>query len=177
MKNAVVIFLRKKWGNYVLLARKHAGSEIAGLKWNGYGGKMKSGETPKQAIIRETDEETEGSIQLLQSDLKYRGVVKFYNSDDDIANFRVHLFVADNVITELPKSTEVMIDPKWFWFDELPYSDMMPADKLFLPLILEKGLAVRGRVVFDPGFKGVKDFSYQELTKPEVETLLAEVEK
>lgn len=176
MKNAVVIFLRKRGGHEVLLAQKHSGSEIAGLKWNGYGGKMEPGENVRQATIRETDEESDGSIRLSPADLKYHGVVEFYNSDK-VANFRVHFLLADNVITELPKSTEVMIDPQWFWFSDLPWSQMMPADKLILPLILEKDLVIEGRVVFEPGFKGVKDFSYRELTKPEIEALLAEVQK
>ena len=176
MKNAVVIFIMRKNRREILLAQKHKGSEIAGLKWNGYGGKIDPGEKPLKAIIRETDEESDGSIIIKGEDLIYGGVISFYNSDG-ISDFRVHVFFLDDKFVGLPLSTEVMIDPTWFNFEKLDQVDMMPADKLFLPIILKQGKTIRGRVVFEPGFKGVKEFTYEEISPAEADALLQEVEK
>ncbi|MEI6190877.1 MAG: NUDIX domain-containing protein [bacterium] len=176
MKNAVVLFLLRQSDKEVLLAQKHKGSEIAGLKWNGYGGKIELGETPVIAMIRETVEETNSSILIKEKDLKYGGIISFYNSDG-ISDFRVHIFYCSDAFTGQPLSTEVMINPTWFALDRLDQVDMMPADRLFLPIILKDKKVISGEVVFEKGFKGVKKFSYKEISTKEISKLLGEVQE
>ena len=176
MKNAVVLFLLRQTDKEVLLAQKHKGSEIAGLKWNGYGGKIEPGETPVIAMIRETAEETDNSVLIKEKDLKYGGVISFYNNDE-VSDFRVHIFYCSDVFTGHPLSTEVMVNPTWFDLDQLDQVDMMPADKLFLPIILKYKKVINGEVVFEKGFKGVKNFSYKEISMEEINKLLGEVQK
>ena len=176
MKNAVVLFLLRQSDTEVLLAQKHKGSEIASLKWNGYGGKIEPSETPAVAMIRETAEETNNSVLISEKDLKYGGIISFYNSDG-ISDFRVHIFYCSNIFTGQPLSTEVMINPTWFALDQLDQADMMPADKLFLPIILKDKKVISGEVVFEKGFKGVKKFSYKEISAEEIKNFLGEVQK
>lgn len=176
MKNAVVLFLLRRSDKEVLLAQKHKGSEIAGLKWNGYGGKIELGETPMMATIRETAEETNNSILIKEKDLKYGGIISFYNSDG-ISDFRVHIFYGSDIFTDQPLSTEVMTSPTWFALDRLEQVDMMPADKLFLPIILKDKKVIGGEVIFEKGFKGIKKFSYKEISTKEINNLLGEVQK
>jgi hypothetical protein len=70
-----------------------------------------------------------------------------------------------------------MINPTWFTFDQLEQVDMMPADKLFLPIILKDKKVINGEVIFEKGFKGVKNFSYKEISTKEINKLLGEVQK
>jgi 8-oxo-dGTP diphosphatase len=175
MKNAVVVFLLRRAGRQILLAQKHKGSEVAGLKWNGYGGKIEAGETPGFAAVREIMEETDGAVRITERDLHYGGVIEFYNCDE-VSDFRVHLFYCFDVYVSTPPSTEVMINPTWFDLDNIDQVDMMPADKLFLPLVLKQRKTIQGKVIFEKGFKSVREFSYTEIFSDEIETLLGEVQ-
>jgi hypothetical protein len=53
----------------------------------------------------------------------------------------------------------------------------MPADRLFLPIILKDKKVINGEVIFEKGFKGVKKFSYKEISTKEINKLLGEVQK
>ena len=64
-----LLFLRR--GNEILLARKKRG--FGKGKYNGVGGKLKKGESPEMAMVREAREEI--SITPIQYDKK--GIVEF----------------------------------------------------------------------------------------------------
>ena len=127
------------------------------------------------ATVREMFEESDGCIKIKEKDLRYGGVIVFIN-DDGVSDFRVHMFYGLDIFTGLPPSTGVMQDPTWFDISSLGKLDMMPADRFFLPMILSDRKVIRGKVIFEKGFKGVKEFFYEEISSHEIQTLLGEIQ-
>lgn len=123
-----LLFLFK--GKQILLAEKKRGYGVG--KYNGIGGKLESGETVEQAMIRETQEE------IVVTPIHYvkRGVIKFdeYRDGEPII-IRVHVFTAD-AFTGEPQETEEMC-PVWVDVDKIPLERMYATDQLWLPIILE----------------------------------------
>ncbi len=129
MKLETTLCLLKK-DNHILLAMKKRG--FGEGKYNGVGGKIEEGETPEEAMIRETEEE----IMVTPTQYEKVGVLSFdeyYKGQK--GNVVFHLYVASEWIGE-PKETEEMC-PKWFDITDIPYDNMFPDDKYWLPLILE----------------------------------------
>ena len=122
------MLLRKD--NEILLAKKKRG--FGEGKYNGVGGKLEDGETPEEAMIRETEEE----IMITPTKYEKMGVIEFLEYvKEERANVKFHLYVATEWEGN-PKESEEMI-PKWFSLDNLPYNEMFPDDKYWLPYILE----------------------------------------
>ncbi len=123
-----LLLLRKD--NEILLAKKKRG--FGEGKYNGVGGKLEDGETPEEAMIRETEEE----IMITPTKYEKMGVIEFLEYvKEERANVKFHLYVATEWEGN-PKESEEMI-PKWFSLDNLPYNEMFPDDKYWLPYILE----------------------------------------
>lgn len=123
-----LLLLRKD--NEILLAKKKRG--FGEGKYNGVGGKLEEGETPEEAMIRETEEE----IMITPTKYEKMGVIEFLEYvKGERANVKFHLYVATEWIG-IPKESEEMI-PKWFSLDNLPYNEMFPDDIYWLPYILE----------------------------------------
>ncbi|MFA6588042.1 MAG: 8-oxo-dGTP diphosphatase [Patescibacteria group bacterium] len=122
----------------ILLGMKKRGFGVN--RWNGFGGKVRPGETIMEAAKREMFEEA--NIQIL--DLKFRGILTFeFEGQTDI--LEVHLFSSDKYLGE-PKETEEM-KPQWFKHNQIPFTDMWPDDPYWLPLVLE-GKNVEGKFLF-----------------------------
>lgn len=98
-------------------------------RWNGFGGKIREGETIEQAAVREFEEEA-GITPL---DIRERGVMNFYLQDSD-EHIEVHLFSAAQFEGE-PREPEEM-KPEWFSEHEIPFAQMWPDDKHWFPLFL-----------------------------------------
>lgn len=127
-------------GDEILLAMKKRGFG-AGL-WNGYGGKLKDGESIYDAAKREVKEE----IDIDVKSMKKVGVLDFYfEGDKPDWNQQVHVFLIQEYNGE-PKESEEML-PKWFKINEIPYDKMWEDDKFWLPRVIE-GHSVYGRFVF-----------------------------
>ena len=130
-----------KKDNNILLAMKKRGFGIG--KYNGVGGKIKQGETPEEAMIRETTEE------INVTPIKYEkvGFIEFdeyYKGKKE--NVAFHLYF----VTEWegkPTESEEM-NPKWFNIKDIPYDKMLPDDKHWLPLVLE-GKRIKAYFDFD----------------------------
>lgn len=111
-KEGTVCFLVD--GDKVLLALKKRGHGEG--YWNGVGGKLLPGESPKQAAIRETNEEI--GVELLK--LTKVGELTYGDA------FFVHVFIAIKWKGE-PIETEEM-NPKWFAKSKVPYNKMWDKD-------------------------------------------------
>ena len=110
-------------GDEVLLGmkkQKHKKSFGVG-KWNGFGGKIESGETSEQAAIRECQEECN------VTPIKPNKVAKISFIDEASGiNDNVDVYLCDKWDGE-PQETDEMI-PKWFKKDSLPFENMWSDD-------------------------------------------------
>jgi 8-oxo-dGTP diphosphatase / 2-hydroxy-dATP diphosphatase len=98
-------------------------------RWNGFGGKVEAGESYKEAARREIFEEA----GIIIPNLVNRGTLRFtFENEEHI--FVVHLFSSNEWEGE-PKESDEM-KPQWFGFSEIPFADMWPDDKYWLPHLL-----------------------------------------
>lgn len=98
-------------------------------RWNGPGGEVKQGEDIYSAFARETDEES----GLIFKKAEKRGFLGFYFIGDPIFRY-CHIFMILDCEGE-PKDSDEM---HWRWFpvSSLPFEQMWPADKYWMPLLL-----------------------------------------
>ncbi|MEA3249105.1 MAG: 8-oxo-dGTP diphosphatase [Patescibacteria group bacterium] len=111
----------------LLLGRKKRG--FGEGKWNGFGGKVESGESIEEAARRELMEEA--GIAVDQMFAVGRLTFTFEGNDPELD---VHVFEG-RVITGEPSESEEM-RPKWFDEDVIPFDEMWVDDELWLPLFL-----------------------------------------
>lgn len=141
MKKLETTLCLLKRNNEILLAMKKRG--FGEGKYNGVGGKIEFGETPEDAMIRETQEEINVTpikyekVGLIEFDEYYKG---------NKQNLVFHLYMVYDWVGEISESEEM--SPKWFNINNIPYEKMFPDDKYWLPLILE-GKKVKAYFDFD----------------------------
>ena len=137
----------------ILLGMKKRG--FGAGKWNGFGGKIKEGEEVYEAVKREMKEETGVDLK----DVWRVGVLDFlWAGKPDI--LEVHIFRGDNFDGE-PKESEEM-RPRWFNVDEIPYDQMWPDDKYWLPLFLS-GKSFRCNFIFDDALN-ILEYNLREVS-------------
>ncbi|OQC10513.1 MAG: 8-oxo-dGTP diphosphatase [Tenericutes bacterium ADurb.Bin087] len=128
-----VLFIKN---NKVLLGYKKRG--FGKQKYNGFGGKLKTGETIEMAAIREAKEEAGLTMK------------KYYKAGEiDFADsypLRMHLFVCTEWSGTVAESDEMM--PTWFNFDEVPVNEMWDDDKYWFHLAIS-GQRFRASFVFE----------------------------
>lgn len=113
-------------GNEVLLAMKKR--DFGKGKWNGPGGKMKAGEMPTEAGVRETQEEI-GVTPVLGDEL---GRIQYH--DEMAGDWVVHVFRTEAWAGEPTESEEMR--PRWFGTDVLPYQTMWSGDDQWMPHVV-----------------------------------------
>jgi len=113
----------------VLLQLK-AEDRFGGGFWNAPGGKLADGESTVEATVREVREET----GLTVDGLVEHGPLTFYFGKAEQPQFTVHVFSTGRFSGELAASDEGRLA----WFDEgaLPYDEMWPDDRVWLPHML-----------------------------------------
>ncbi|OGG44207.1 hypothetical protein A2841_04150 [Candidatus Kaiserbacteria bacterium RIFCSPHIGHO2_01_FULL_48_10] len=127
----------------VLLGMKKKG--FGAGRWNGFGGKVQSGETIEEAATREVKEESGLDVREIE---KY-GIIEFeFEGNPEI--LEVHIFRAIDFEGSPAESEEMR--PQWFAIDEIPFSHMWPDDIYWFPLFL-KGKKFRGKFLFDDDHK------------------------
>lgn len=113
----------------VLLGMKKRG--FGAGKWNGFGGKVQSGETIEQAARRELLEESGLTVDTLH---KIGNITFEFVGDSELMD--VHVFRADSYTGEPTESEEMK--PQWFDIDKIPFSQMWADDVLWFPLMLQR---------------------------------------
>lgn len=110
-------------------------------RWNGFGGKVKSGETIEQGLERELTEE----VGIKPLDLRKRGIIEFTFEEKPDEKLRVHIFQISRYSGD-PRESEEML-PEWFGLDSIPYDKMWPDDPYWIPEML-KGKQIGGYIHF-----------------------------
>ena len=133
---ATLLFVLR--GDEVLLIRKKRGLG-AGLV-NGPGGRVDPGETPRQAAVREVQEE----LGITPAAPRWLGEHRFQFRDG--YSLYVHVYVSEDFVGE-PKETDEAV-PLWVQRDAMPYDEMWADDRHWLPLMLA-GQRFSGHYIFD----------------------------
>jgi len=139
-----LVFLRRL--GEVLLARKVKELIIGYL--TGHGGKQELGETIRQTAVRELFDETGKGVIVKPEKLHRRAVIYFHNRNKDGTRFiiKVHVYVAWWWEGE-PKATDEMAEPSWFPDGNLPFEQMPPGDRYWLPQIMaDKDVEIIGHI-------------------------------
>jgi 8-oxo-dGTP diphosphatase len=139
MYSTTLCFLIRK--NEILLGMKKTG--FGQGKYNGFGGKIKEGESVLQATVRELEEES--GIQVEEVQLEHVGILDFIFPASPQLRHDVHIFLAHAWRGE-PLETEEM-KPQWFLHSAIPYDQMWQDDIFWLPKVLT-GKRIKGTVVF-----------------------------
>lgn len=138
---ATVTLLFDDKGRVCLAQKKqpihHEGSQIeySLLMYNGYGGKMeKTDTTIFHTAIRECLEES--GVSVREEDLSLRARVHFFKKKDNntknkFESFMEVSFFFAHIWTGVPKEGREMGPPAFFAEEDIPYHEMMPADKIF----------------------------------------------
>lgn len=144
LTDATVCFLVKD--NKVLLAMK--ADKIGKGCWNGYGGGIDNGESPRQSAIRELEEES--GVVTSAEFMEKVAIVDAHNTKSDGETFvcKVHYYLVKVWLGE-PQETKEMLTPTWFDINNLPYDQMMLADKVWLPWVL-MGKKIRAEAHYGP---------------------------
>lgn len=125
--------------NQILLGMKKRG--FGAGRWNGFGGKIESGETIEQGARRELYEEAginDGSLEKV-------GILDFsFQNVEEI--LEVHIFRLGG-FSQTAIETEEM-KPRWFAFNDIPFSQMWSDDVYWFPLFLQNKL-FKGAFLFD----------------------------
>ncbi len=129
-------------GEKILLGMKKRG--FGAGRWNGFGGKVRDGESIEEAAKREVREEC--GLEITR--LKEVGLHEFEFEKERGAILEVHVFRGLSWQGE-PFETEEM-RPEWFLTSKIPYQDMWPDDILWLPTFLD-GKKFRTKFLFGEG--------------------------
>ncbi|SDQ38737.1 8-oxo-dGTP diphosphatase [Natronobacterium texcoconense] len=126
----------------VLLIEKRRG---LGEGWyNGPGGKLEDGETPRECAVRETREEV--GLEIDPESLEKAGELTFLL--DGEVHIVCHVYRTEEFSGEPTPSEEAR--PEWFAVEDVPYDQMWEDDRLWLPGVLD-GKTVVGEFSFEGG--------------------------
>lgn len=141
MRNVTLCFLFKD--NQILLAMKKRG--FGANRWNGFGGKPEGKDrTIEDTAIRELGEES-GGLRVKLEAIKKVSEIEFFFTQKPEWDQCVHTFFVHEWEGE-PQETEEM-RPQWFDLGTIPYGEMWPEDKLWLPRVI-LGEKIKGKIYF-----------------------------
>lgn len=135
----VLLILRKD--NQIMLAEKKRG--FGKGKFDGVGGKIESGESSEQAMLRECYEEV-GVTPIDYCKVGRNECIEYVNGERKRVFLDIYLATA---WSGEPTESEEM-KPLWFAIDDLPYERMFEDERYWLPHVLD-GKKVAGYFEFD----------------------------
>lgn len=150
-KATVVLLIDEE--NRVCLARKKQAihSETGEISYslglyNGYGGKMEEEDgSIEDTALRELFDES--SVSGEKEDLMYKGTVLFTLEKEGVRKpFMEVFFYTLSAWEDEPKEGTEMGPPIFFKKDEMPYEEMMPADKMLFEKMF-RGEDISGEVI------------------------------
>lgn len=127
MKLATVCYLIDEENNRILLGRKKYG--IAKGVLNGFGGKVEKGETVKNSIIREFNEET--GLTISKPDLI--GLLLFKRPSQTVY---AYVYTVKCWVGNVQEGDEMAIE--WHDIENIPVNEMWPEDKRWFNFVFEK---------------------------------------
>lgn len=148
--------------NEILLAKKM--KKIGAGKWNGFGGKPEPLDTSiRHTACRELFEESGYGIVTTPENLIPKAVIDFFFFDNfsDEPNWSVAIYVVFD-FSGTATGTEEMQNPTWFNLDSIPYNEMLPADRDFLPRVISSETTFTGKVRFNTEMNQVIESEYKE---------------
>ena len=129
-------------GSQISLAMKKRG--FGANRWNGYGGKPEEGDSSvEDTAIRELFQES--GIIVKKKALKKVSEIEFFFTQKPEWDQCVHTYFIYEWEGE-PQETEEM-RPQWFDIGSIPYGEMWPEDKLWLPRVI-LGEKIKGKIYF-----------------------------
>lgn len=140
----------------ILLGMKKVG--FGKGKYNGFGGKVKDGETLEEAVTREVFEEA--GIKIKNPERVGKILFKFESGEEEHI---VHFFKV-NKTKGTPKESDEM-KPEWFDIENIPYEKMWADDKYWLPLLLS-GKKSKGKFHFDKNLE-ISDYKLTKIDRLE----------
>ena len=121
------------WKDNKFMICQRPAHKARGLLWEFVGGKVESGETKEQALIRECKEEL--NVLLSVGDV-------FMEVNHEYPDLTVHLTLFNATVAEgIPQKLEHK-DIKWIIPNEIPNYEFCPADEEILKKIIE----IRGKL-------------------------------
>ncbi|MGQ4810240.1 8-oxo-dGTP diphosphatase [Candidatus Entotheonellaceae bacterium PAL068K] len=148
-ERATLLFVIRD-GQMLLIHKKRG---LGAGKINGPGGRLGRGESPRQAAVREVQEE----LRITPTGVRQCGELAFQFTD----GFAIlaYVFTATNWQGEPQETDEAT--PLWTPLDRIPYDHMWADDRIWFPLMLA-GKQFYGRVLFD----GDTMLGHQVTTRP-----------
>lgn len=113
----------------VLLGMKKRG--FGKGRWNGFGGKVETGESIEEAARREMQEEA----GVTAGELEKVGIIEF-EFEGDPTLLEVHIYRGESILGTPTESEEMK--PEWFNVDAIPFADMWPDDIYWFPFFLNR---------------------------------------
>ncbi|KAG0211133.1 Nudix (Nucleoside diphosphate linked moiety X)-type motif 1 [Mortierella sp. GBA30] len=111
--------------------------------WNGFGGKVEPGETPKEGAHRELEEEA--GIVVQPENMKKVGILLFLFENDPVG-LETHVYTAHEYRGDIRECDEMR--PQWFEFANIPFDHMWEDDRIWLPMLLKGKEPLFGRMSF-----------------------------
>jgi 8-oxo-dGTP diphosphatase len=131
MKLATLCYVIDKSQNKTLMIhRVKKENDYHEGKWNGLGGKLESGESPEDCVIREIKEEAGLTIK----NPRMHGFITFPNFDE-VDDWYVFIFTAEDFEGNLIDSPEGNL--KWIFNDELTSLNLWDGDRIFLEWLFQ----------------------------------------
>ncbi|MDD5416427.1 MAG: NUDIX domain-containing protein [Candidatus Aenigmarchaeota archaeon] len=157
MRDVTLCFLVKE--KEILLGLKKRG--FGKDKYNGFGGKLKDGESIEEAALRELEEEI--NIKTGIKDLmKVADLTFTFPEPKRDWNQRVHVFFINDWNGEPKESDEMR--PVWTDKQKLPFARMWAGDKYWLPMALD-GKMIRGEINFKNNGDAVEKIKLNEVNE------------